>query len=104
MKGCPVCYVVGAKLDNNRVEQVLKLIILGRKNSLFYQTQNGADVGDILTRLLGTTVANGINAFDYLQVLQQNWIAVGRNTNQWLPWNYQETLQSMAEDMELATA
>jgi transposase len=97
------CYVVGAKLDNNRVEQVLKLIILGRKNSLFYKTQNGADVGDILTSVLGTAVANGINVFDYLVALQQNWFAVGRNANQWLPWSYQETLQSMAGESELAT-
>lgn len=98
------CYVADAKLDNNRVEQVLKLIILGRKNSLFYKTQNGADVGDILTSVLGTAVANGINVFDYLVALQQNWFAVGRNADEWLPWNYQETLQSMAEPLEPATA
>lgn len=71
------CYVAGAKLDNNRVEQVLKLIILGRKNSLFYKTQNGADVGDILTSVLGTALANGINVFDYLVALQQNWCFCG---------------------------
>lgn len=98
------CHVPGAKLDNNRVEQVLKLIILGRKNSLFYKTQKGADVGDILTSVLGTAVANGINVFDYLVALQQNWFDVGRNPNRWLPWNYQETLQSMVEETELAIA
>ena len=98
------CHVPGATLDNNRVEQVLKLIILVRKNSLFYKTQNGADVGDILTSVLGTAVANGVNVFDYLVALQQNRFEVGRNADRWLPWNYQQILQSMAEDVALAMA
>ena len=38
---------VGAPLDNNVVERALKRAILHRKNSLFYRTLNGADVGDL---------------------------------------------------------
>lgn len=98
------CHVPGAKLDNNGVEQILKLIIRGRKNSLFYKTQNGADVGDILTTLLATAVANNVNVFDYLVALQQNWFDVGRNPQRWLPWNYQLTMQSLSEENQAVLA
>lgn len=91
------CHVPGAKLDNNGVEQVLKLIIRVRKNSLFYKTQDGANVGDILTTVLATAVANNVNVFEYLVALQQNWFDVGRNPQHWLPWNYQHTLSSLSK-------
>ena len=32
-------------MDNNLVERALKKAILHRKNSLFYKTVNGAEVG-----------------------------------------------------------
>ena len=90
----------GAKIDNNRVEQIIKLIIRIRKNSLFYKTQNGADVGDILTTVLATAVENNVNVFEYLVVLQQNWFDVGRHPERWLPWSYRQTLkdQVVADD------
>lgn len=90
------CHVVGAKLDNNAVEQIIKMIILVRKNSLFYKSQKGADVGDTLTTILATAIHNNVNVFDYLLALQQNWFDVGRNPERWVPWNYQQTLQSLA--------
>jgi transposase len=37
----------GAPLDNNLVERSLKRAVLHRKNSLFYRTLNGAQVGDL---------------------------------------------------------
>ena len=94
------CHVPGAKIDNNRVEQIIKLIIRIRKNSLFYKTQNGADVGDILTTVLATAVENNVNVFEYLVVLQQNWFDVGRHPERWLPWSYRQTLkdQVVADD------
>lgn len=98
------CLVPGAKLDNNGVEQVLKLIIRVRKNSLFYKTQEGADVGDILMTVLATAVANNVNVFDYLVALQQNWFDVGRNAQRWLPWNYQHTMSSLSELNEVVVA
>ena len=45
---------VGAPLDNNVVERALKRAILHRKNSLFYRTLNGADVGDLFMSLIHT--------------------------------------------------
>ncbi len=101
---CRFCHVPGAKLDNNGVEQILKLIIRVRKNSLFYKTQEGADVGDILTTVLATAVANNVNVFEYLVHLQQNWFDVGRNPQNWLPWNYQQTLQSRIQENSATVA
>jgi transposase len=40
----------GAPLDNNICERALKKSILHRKNSLFYLTENGAQVGDIFMK------------------------------------------------------
>ena len=53
----------GAPLDNNEVERALKQFILMRKNSLFFKTEHGAAVGDILASLIQTCRLNGINAW-----------------------------------------
>ncbi len=45
----------GAPIDNNICERILKRAILHRKNSLFFKTQNGANVGDIFLSLIHTT-------------------------------------------------
>jgi len=42
-------------LDNNYVERILKRAVLNRKNALFYKTEHGAAVGDILMRTPLTT-------------------------------------------------
>ncbi|OED42018.1 hypothetical protein AB833_08315 [Chromatiales bacterium (ex Bugula neritina AB1)] len=94
------CHVPGAMLDNNYVEQIIKMIILVRKNSLFYKTQNGADVGDILTSILATAIHNNVNVFDYLLALQKNRFDVGRNAHRWMPWNYQHTLETLSNKDE----
>lgn len=92
------CHVPGAKIDNNSIEQLIKMIIRIRKNSLFYKTQNGADVGDILTSVLATAVHSNVNVFEYLTVLQQHWFDVGRNPQRWVPWNYQQTLEALSNN------
>ncbi len=43
-----------------------------RKNSLFYKTRNGAQVGDLYMSLIHTCEPNGANPFDYLTVLQNH--------------------------------
>jgi hypothetical protein len=62
----------GAPLDNNVCERALKKAILHGKNALFYKTQNGALVGDLLLSLIYTCQLNDANPFDYLTVLQQH--------------------------------
>jgi len=87
----------GAPLDNNICERALKMAILHRKNSLSYKTQNGAQVGDLFMSLIHTCRLNGANPFDYLTTLQRHASAVKTNPGQWLPWNYLQTLASLAK-------
>jgi hypothetical protein len=82
--------VEGAPLDNNLAERTLKRVVLHRKNALFYKTQNGAAVGDILMSLIQTCSLNNVNPFDYLVALVRNAGAVCSNPARWLPWRYQE--------------
>ena len=82
----------GAPLDNNVVERALKRSILHRKNALFYKTANGARVGDIFMSLIHTAELCGANPFDYLTELLKHADEVERNPQNWMPWNYRETL------------
>ena len=82
----------GAPLDNNICERALKKAILHRKNALFYKTLNGATAGDIYMSLIHTCELNQANPFDYLNELQRNAQAVAANPDQWMPWNYRETI------------
>jgi transposase len=81
-----------APLDNNRVERALKRAILHRKNSLFYKTLNGAQVGDLFMSLIHTCELCGANPFDYLTELQKHASELARKPAQWMPWNYREAL------------
>jgi transposase len=67
---------------------LIKLIVRSRKNSLFFKTQNGADVSDVITSMLATSAECNANPFDYLQCLQRNQLAVRAAPEKWLPWNY----------------
>ncbi|MDQ2695104.1 MAG: transposase, partial [Pseudomonadota bacterium] len=81
--------------DNNTMEQALKLIIRGRKNALFFKTPAGAAIGDVITSVVATAHAAGVNVFEYLVVLQRHAEAVKRQPEHWLPWNYQATVEAM---------
>jgi hypothetical protein len=83
---------VGAPLDSNIVERALKKCILHRKNSLFYKTENGAEVGDLFMSLIHTSELNDANPFDYLTELQKHAEELVENPAAWMPWNYRQTL------------
>lgn len=85
----------GAPLDNNLCERALKMAILHRKNSLFFKTEHGAQVGDLFMSLIHTCRLNGAAPFDYLTSLQHNSRWVKQHPQQWLPWTYQNTLQGI---------
>ncbi|MGH8291707.1 MAG: IS66 family transposase [Steroidobacteraceae bacterium] len=88
--------VAGVPLDNNLCEQALKKAIVHRRNSLFYRTLNGARVGDIFMSLIYTAELNGIPSFDYLLALLRHSEQLAEHPEQWMPWNYQTTLASLA--------
>lgn len=82
----------GAPLDNNLVERALKKAILHRKNSLFYKTLNGAEVGDLYMSLIHTCELNDVNPFDYLTELQRHAEELGAKPAEWVPWSYRDAL------------
>jgi len=84
-------HVPDAPLDNSVAERALKMAIRHRRNSLFYRSQNGADVGDIYMTLIYTAELHGQNPFDYLTALLGHTRTVAERPADWLPWNYQET-------------
>lgn len=83
----------GAPLDNNVAELILKLVVLHRKNSMFYRSMRGAKTGDLLMGLIETCRLNGIVAWDYLLALVRNRREVSARPAQWLPWNYHSALR-----------
>jgi len=87
--------VAGTPLDNNETERILKLAILHRKNALYYRTEQGARVGDILMSLIQTARVNGENPFEYLTALQRNAARVRKRPAEWLPWTYRATLAAI---------
>lgn len=81
-----------APLDNNLVERSLKRAVLHRKNSLFYRTLNGAQVGDLFMSLIHTCQLCHVNSFDYLTELLRHHQDLAANPALWMPWNYREQL------------
>jgi transposase len=83
----------GAPLDSNLVERALKKAI-HRKNSLFYKTENGAEVGDLFMSLIHTCELNGANPFDYLTELLRHAEELKRSPSEWMPWNASTAIAS----------
>jgi len=90
--------IPGVPLDNNICEAALKRIILLRKNSLFYRTLHGAHVGDRYMSIIHTCYLSGVNAFEYLNALEAHSQQLSQNPQLWMPWNYQERLEDLADD------
>ena len=55
------------EIDNNRIENAIRPIALGRKNWLFAGSHEGAKRLAIIYSLVGTCKMNNINPFDYLK-------------------------------------
>lgn len=77
-----------APLDSNAVERALKRVVLHRKNALFFRTEHGAAVGDILMSVIETCGVNGVGAAEYLTRLVRNAAEARRHPERWLPWSY----------------
>ena len=88
--------VRNAPLDNNICERALKKAILHRKNSLFYKTQHGAQVGDLFMSLIHTCNLNHVNPFDYITALQKHPSDLFDHPEKWMPWNYESHLSTLS--------
>jgi transposase len=89
--------VAGAPLDNNVCERALKKAILHRKNALFYKTRQGAHVGDVFMSLIYSCEFCGANPFDYLTELERHAGELSTSPQNWMPWNYRESLEGMGD-------
>jgi transposase len=89
--------IEGAPFDNNIAERALKMIIGLRKNSLFYKTEQGAEVGSIFQSVLYTAEACKKNVLEYLTAVFNNSGEVLKNPSGWLPWTYESSLKDLKE-------
>ncbi len=78
------------------------MILRLRKNSLFYNNEHGAYVGDTLISLIETCRLAGANPLDYLSALMENRSAVFADPAAWLPWNYREARPSAENPLPLS--
>jgi hypothetical protein len=88
--------IPGMPLDNNGVEQKLRVMAMARKTSLFFMTLASAGIWSGLFSLVYTCEANGINAFAYLTWLQKNARAVNREPEKYLPWHFRIETERIA--------
>ena len=84
------CHYEGVKLDNNRIEAMLKIVVRDRKNAMFHKTLLGATIGDVITSMIATGSEAGINVFDYFTRLQRDAEQAKKQPEKYLPWNYLE--------------
>lgn len=84
-----------APLDNNVCERALKLVVLHRKNALYYRNDTGAAVSDCIMSIIQTCKLNQVSAYDYIVTVIENYSAVRKNPSRWLPWNYLEQLEEL---------
>ena len=85
--------VAGAPLTNDELEQKFKMIKLHLKNSMFYKTLWGAQVGDMFMSLIHTCNLAGESPYEYFIQLQEHKQEVKENPKDWMPWNFKATLQ-----------
>jgi len=90
--------VPNAPLDNNIAERCLKMAIRHRRNSLFYKTLHGANIGDLYMSIIHTCNLCGVNALEYLTILEKHSADVFKHPDRWLPWNYKQQLEAAKLD------
>lgn len=90
--------VAGAPLDSNSVEQALKSAIRIRKNSMFFKTFESARLSCAIISITMTAIRADENPVDYLTILLKYQEYVRANPEDWLPWEFKETLALFEED------
>lgn len=78
----------GVPLDTNRVEQFLRVSKRYFRNSSFYKTETGAEVGDGLMSLIRTAVDAKVSPIDYLAWCLENFRDLKKNPQKYFPWEY----------------
>jgi transposase len=94
---------LGAPLDNNNSERAIKLIIRRRKNSFFFKTITGAEVGNVIHSVIYTAARYDIDGLmEYLTAIFQNEEQVHQSPEKWMPWNYKISILEAKEISDLS--
>ena len=76
------------EIDNNIGENALRSVAVGRKNYLFFGSDNGGEAAAIIYSLLGTCRLNGVEPENWLREVIgkiNNWPS--NRVNDLMPWN-----------------
>lgn len=90
---CLTVYLEDGRLliDNNRIENLIRPVALGRKNWLFAGSEAGAKRSALFYSLFGSCKIHGINPFEYLQdVLERINDTKMSDLDQLLPINWEK--------------
>jgi hypothetical protein len=60
---------------------------------MFFKTAKGAHVGDTFMSFIHTCELSGVDPFGYLTELQRHSEELSHNPQNWMPWNYRQTLE-----------
>ena len=93
------CFHPGFPLDNNHCENAQKLVALHRKNAEYFRTLRGACVGDVIMSLGATLERCGGNILHYLIALQRYEAEVADRPQDFMPWNYIETVKKLEQHL-----
>lgn len=76
------------QLSNNLCEQMVKPFVIGRRNWLFSNTQNGATSSTIIYSIIQTAIANDLKPAKYLEYLFTR-VQTGDDIQLYTPWSNQ---------------
>ena len=79
------------EISNNRSERSIKPFVIGRKNWLFANTDNGATASAMFYSIIETARENGLKPYEYLRFIFETAPNIDLNNaeavNRLLPWN-----------------
>ncbi|ENZ9096442.1 transposase domain-containing protein, partial [Enterobacter asburiae] len=76
------------EIDNNIGENALRTVAVGRKNYLFFGSDNGGEAAAIIYSLLGTCKLNGVEPEGWLrEVISKINDWPSNRVDELLPWN-----------------
>lgn len=87
----------GVPLDTNLVEQFLRVSKRYFRNSSFFKTDTGAEVGDMFMSLTRTAIDAGVSPIDYICWCLDNHEDLKMNPNNYFPWMYASKLKQEAK-------
>jgi transposase len=85
----------GAPMCNNLLERELRLPVRLRDAAPLFRSRAGAAIAASLWTLCITALLNEVNVFEYLGCLQRFADDVRAHPDKWLPWNYQQRVDTM---------